>query len=129
MNEPRRILYVEDDPDSQSVAEMALVEVGGFEVRLAGSGTEALRLASADPPDLILLDVMLPDMDGPATLVGLRAIDSLIDVPVVFVTAKVLSSEVASYMALGAIGVIAKPFDAMMLPSELLGLWRSRPTP
>ena len=128
MNEPRRILYVEDDPDIQSVAEMALVEVGGFEVRLAGSGTEALRLASADPPDLILLDVMLPDMDGPATLVGLRAIDSLIDVPVVFVTAKVLSSEVASYMALGAIGVIAKPFDAMMLPSELLGLWRSRPT-
>jgi CheY-like chemotaxis protein len=68
-------------------------------------------------------------MDGPATLLGIRAIESLIDIPVVFVTAKVLASEVASYMELGAIGVIAKPFDAMKLPSQLLELWRSRPTP
>lgn len=129
MSELRRILYVEDDPDIQSIAEMALVEVGGFEVCLAGSGTQALRLAEADHPDLIVLDVMLPDMDGPATLLGIRAIESLIDIPVVFVTAKVLASEVASYMELGAIGVIAKPFDAMKLPSQLLELWRSRPTP
>jgi two-component system OmpR family response regulator len=123
VTELRTILYVEDDPDIQSVAEMALVDVGGFEVRMASSGADALRMAQQEPPDLILLDVMMPDMDGPATLVRMRAIEALIDVPVVFVTAKVQASEVASYVQQGAIGVIAKPFNAMTLSAQVRDLW------
>jgi two-component system, OmpR family, response regulator len=119
----RTILYVEDDPDIQSVAEMALVDVGGFEVRMASSGPEAIRLAQIQVPDLILLDVMMPDMDGPATLVGLREIPALEHVPVVFVTAKVQAPEVASYIQQGAIGVIAKPFNAMTLSAQVREIW------
>ena len=120
-----RILYVEDEPDIQAVARMALEMVGGFEVKVCSSGEEALREAEDFAPDMILLDVMMPGMDGPSTLEALRQKPSLADTPVAFMTAKVQPSEVAHYKSLGAREVIAKPFDPMTLASQVQAIWGS----
>jgi len=121
-----RILYVEDEPDIRAVAKLALEMVGGYTVMLCSSGEEALREASAFAPDLILLDVMMPGLDGPATLKGLREQASLARVPAVFMTAKVQSAEVAHYKSLGALDVIPKPFDPMTLASQVKAIWETR---
>ncbi|MES2316492.1 MAG: response regulator [Pseudomonadota bacterium] len=123
MNELKLVLYVEDDPDIQMVAQMALEVVGGLALRSCSSGQEALRAAAECRPDLLLLDVMMPGMDGPATLAGLRALPNTAATPVIFMTAKVQAAEVAHYKALGALGVIAKPFDPMQLAQQVRQLW------
>jgi CheY-like chemotaxis protein len=123
-----KILYVEDDADIQSVARIALEVVGGFTLRSCGSGKEAIEPASSEfAPDLMLLDVMMPEMDGPTTLSHLRAMPGLEKTPVIFMTAKVQAIEVAYYKSLGAIGVIAKPFDPMQLASQIRQLWSEQP--
>jgi two-component system OmpR family response regulator len=114
-----RILYVEDEPDIRAVAQMALEAVGGFTVIVCASGSEALAAAPAADADLILLDVMMPDMDGPGTLKALRQLPATASTPVIFMTAKVQASEVAHYRALGALDVIPKPFDPMELPTQI----------
>ncbi len=119
----QRILYVEDDPDIQAIALMVLESISGFTVEACSCGTEALDKAPDFAPDLVLLDVMMPGMDGPETLKGLRAIPQLALTPVVFMTAKVQPQEVKSYLELGAAGVIAKPFDPMTLTEELQKIW------
>lgn len=116
---PNRILYVEDDPDIQTIAKIALEKIGGFTVRVCGSGREALDAVSGFAPDCVILDVMMPGMDGPSTLAALRAMPAGANVPVIFMTAKVQSSEIAQYKALGALDVIAKPFDPMSLASTI----------
>lgn len=121
--ELKRIMYVEDEPDIRAVAELALVAVGGFEVALCASGEEALAQASSFQPDLILLDVMMPHLDGPETLHALREQQGMADVPVAFMTAKVQPSEIEAYKALGAIEVIAKPFDPMTLSDRVREIW------
>lgn len=126
MSSLQRILYVEDEPDIQTVAKMALEMVGGFEVKVCSSGEEALLEAEAYAPELVLLDVMMPGMDGPTTLKGLREMAALKDVPVVFMTAKIQPAEVEEYKALGALGVIPKPFDPMTLAREVKEIWDSR---
>lgn len=118
-----RILMVEDDPDIRTIAQLSLTAVGGFTVELCASGQEALEKAPAWAPDLILLDVMMPDMDGPATLAGLRQKAGLEATPVVFMTAKVQPQEVSHYKGLGAVDVVAKPFDPMTLPALLRAIW------
>lgn len=118
-----RILYVEDDPDIQAIAMMVLETISGFTVEPCTCGTEALEKALAFKPDLILLDVMMPGMDGPETLKGLRGFAELESTPVVFMTAKVQPQEVQGYLSLGAVGVIAKPFDPMTLAQELRDIW------
>ena len=123
MDELRTILYVEDDPDIQEVVTMALELVGGFEVTVAGSGREALIAVDGSTPDLILLDVMMPDMDGPTTLAHLRERPGLADVPVVFITAKVQATEIEYFKSLGAVDVIAKPFDPVTLASQVQAIW------
>ena len=123
MNTLQRILCVEDEADIQAVARMALELVGGFQVQVSGSGEEALRQLQTYVPDLILLDVMMPGMDGPSTLKALRALPGMAAVPVVFMTAKVQPSEVALYRALGALDVIAKPFDPMTLSDQVRAIW------
>ena len=123
MSALQRVLYVEDEPDIRAVAHLALEMVGGLVVKLCSSGEEALREAPLFNPQLILLDVMMPGMDGPGTLRALRALPLLADVPVVFMTAKVQPQEVANYTRLGALGVIAKPFDPMTLAAQVRGLW------
>ena len=125
MAELKQILYVEDDPDIQMVAQMALEVVGGLTLRTCSSGREALQAAQAGAvPDLILLDVMMPDMDGPATLAELRKLPALASTPAIFMTAKVQAAEVKYYKSIGAIGVIAKPFDPMLLAQQVRTLWQ-----
>ncbi|MDR5900362.1 response regulator [Halomonas vilamensis] len=119
-----RILCVEDDPDIQDVAKLALETLGGFKVTLCSSGADALEKAAAVAPDMILLDVMMPGMDGPDTLTALRQKPALAAVPVAFMTARVQPEEVARYHALGACGVIAKPFDPMTLANQVKALWQ-----
>lgn len=123
MSTLERILCVEDEPDIQAVARMALELVGGFQVRVCSGGDEAVREAPVFEPDLILLDVMMPGMDGPSTLRALRAQASTAKVPVVFMTAKVQPHEVAHYRSLGALDVIAKPFDPMALAGQVRSIW------
>ena len=118
-----RILYVEDEPDIQAVAQLALEAVGGFTVAICSAGQEALEKAPGFNPDLILLDVMMPGMDGPTTLGKLREIKALANTPVIFMTAKVQAHEVAQYKALGALDVIAKPFDPMRLSDDIRAIW------
>jgi len=117
------VLYVEDDPDIRAVAQMALEIVGGLNLRACCSGLEALQAAGDFRPDLLLLDVMMPGMDGPTTLAGLRQLACTAATPVIFMTAKVQASEVAYYRSLGALGVIAKPFDPMALAEQVRQLW------
>lgn len=121
----QRILYVEDEPDIQTVAKLALEMIGGFEVKVCSSGEQALLEVEAFAPDMILLDVMMPGMDGPGTLRALRALPSQATVPVAFMTAKVQPTEIAHYTSLGACGVIAKPFDPMNLANQVRQIWNS----
>lgn len=123
--ELQRILYVEDDPDIQVIAVMVLESLHGFTLETCSSGAEALAKAVAFKPDLILLDVMMPAMDGPETLKGLRQFPQLTATPVVFMTAKVQPQEVQYYLSLGAIDVIAKPFDPMTLAEQLRSIWQA----
>jgi len=118
-----RILYVEDEEDIQTVATVALETLGGFTLRVCGSGAEALKEAPAFRPQLILLDVMMPGMDGPSTLKSLRTLPGLEKVPVVFMTAKVQAGEVAHFKEIGAVEVIAKPFDPMTLSARIQDIW------
>lgn len=123
VHELTRILYVEDDPDIQAIAIMVLETINGFILEACSSGSDALSKAVAFQPDLVLLDVMMPGMNGPETLKGLRAFPELEKTPVVFMTAKVQPQEVEDYLNLGAVGVIAKPFDPMTLAQELRDIW------
>jgi two-component system, OmpR family, response regulator len=121
----QRILFVEDDPDIQVVATMALESLGGFRVLACSSGAEALSHFGEFAPDLVLLDVMMPGMDGPATLAALRRLPGGEATPVVFMTARVQAHEVALYRQMGAAEVIAKPFDPMALSANVREIWSS----
>jgi len=121
-----RILYVEDEPDIRAVAQMALEAVGGFAVIVCASGQEALSVAPDARADLLLLDVMMPGMDGPSTLRALREIPATAHTPVIFMTAKVQAAEVALYKALGALEVIPKPFDPMEISAEIQRIWAAQ---
>lgn len=112
-------MLVDDEADIRTIGELALQSVGGWEVVLAESGARALEKAPTERPDVILLDVMMPKLDGPSTFAKLREIAELRDTPVIFMTAKVQKQEVARYLGLGAAGVIPKPFDPMTLPDEI----------
>jgi CheY-like chemotaxis protein len=103
----------------RDIVTIALGREPSFDVITCGSGQEALDIAADCPPDLILLDVVMPDMDGPATLTLLRAIPALRDVPIVFITARSQPAEVARLTALGAAGVIAKPFSPLHLAAAI----------
>ncbi len=123
-----KILHIEDESDIQEVARIALQDVGGFDVTAVGSGLEGLAAARSSAPDVILLDVMMPGMDGPTTLKELKGCPQTAWIPVIFMTAKAQSQEVERYLALGALGVITKPFDPMTLADEVQALLRkSRP--
>ena len=118
-----RIMMVEDEADIQVVARLALEALGGFTVEVCSSGDEALRKAPVFAPDLILLDVMMPGMDGPATLLSLRAMEAMSNTPIVFMTAKAQPREVAEYKRLGALDIIPKPFDPMALATTITTIW------
>jgi len=125
MAELQKILYAEDEPDIQSIAQMALEMMGGYTLKVCNNGQEAVEAAEAFAPDLILLDVMMPNMDGPAALKAIKQMPALTDVPVIFMTAKVQHQEIEDYKAMGAIDVIAKPFDPMTLSETIKKLWEN----
>ena len=118
-----KILYAEDDPDIQMIASMALEDIGGFTLRICDNGSEVLGAYQEYQPDLILLDVMMPEIDGPMALAQLqeRFANSL--PPVVFITAKASTQEIERLMALGATAVITKPFNPMTLADDVQGIW------
>jgi two-component system OmpR family response regulator len=105
----KRILYIEDETDLQWLVKQILESIGGFEVLVCGSGAEGLRCMETFRPDLVLLDVMMPEMDGPSVLRALRSRPESAAVPVVFLTARTQASD--EYLELGAHGMIAKPFE------------------
>jgi two-component system OmpR family response regulator len=118
-----RILYAEDEPLVQTIAKVALVKVGGFDLRICSSGAQALEDVKAFAPQLILLDVVMPGMDGPATLARLRQDPATAAIPVVFLTANSDPSDIANYIALGALDVIAKPYNPMTLADQVREVW------
>ena len=122
-SELQRILYVEDEPDIQAVAQIALESVGGFTLKVCQHGQQALAEAAAFKPDLLLLDVMMPDMDGPTTLAELHKQPELAHIPAIFMTAKVQPQEVAQLRTMGAVDVITKPFDPMTLSDQIRKIW------
>jgi two-component system alkaline phosphatase synthesis response regulator PhoP len=118
----RRILVVDDSALMRELARLALETVAGWEVVAAESGDEALELGAADPPDAILLDVVMPGKDGPATLAELQAAPATREVPVIFVTAKGQPSDLERFTALGVAGVIAKPFEIDALAGQVAAI-------
>src|SRR5690606_20893418 len=113
------ILLVDDEPDIRTIAELSLSQVGGWKTILASSGAQALELAGRHKPDLILLDVMMPEMAGAATFERPAIQATTREIPVIFMTARVQSQERERSVGLGAAGVIAKPFDPMRLPDDI----------
>jgi CheY-like chemotaxis protein len=120
----KSILIIDDEDDIREVAQLTLEAIRGWQVLIAESGEEGLVIAEVEKPDAVLLDVMMPDMDGVTTFKKLKANNLTCDIPVIFLTAKVQPAEKRRFLELGVRGVIAKPFDPMALSdqvTEILG--------
>ena len=115
----KRILIIDDEADIREVAQVSLELVGQYEVLTAATGEDGLNQARSGRPDAILLDVMMPEMDGPSTLAHLRADPDTRDIPVLFLTAKTQTAERQRLAQLGAAGILTKPFDPLKLAAEL----------
>lgn len=116
----RRALIIDDEDDIREVVTISLEMMDGWEVLSASSGPTGILIAQAERPDVILLDVMMPGMDGKATFSELQSHDATRGIPVVFLTAKVQPSDRVAYLRLGVRGVISKPFDPLTLAAEML---------
>jgi len=123
MKELKRIMHVDDEPDIQLIVKISLQEMGGFDLLVCDSGEKALSEAPVFLPDLILLDVMMPGMNGPDTLKALMKMPELVNTPAIFMTAKVQPSEIEELMALGALDVIHKPFNPVTLADDIREIW------
>jgi CheY-like chemotaxis protein len=123
----RRILLVDDQRVIRSIAELSLAKLGGFTLQACACGEEALRHALEFAPDLLLLDMNMPEMDGVETLGELRALG--VTAPAVFFTGRVEAEDLAVFRRLGALGVIPKPFDPLKLPPQLHALWKQHHEP
>lgn len=121
----RRILCIDDDEDILILAQMSLESVGGFDVKICTNAIDAIDIAQEFLPDYILIDYMMPNMDGPAALEAFRSIPALENTPVAFMTARAAPEEVESYLAIGANAVIAKPFDPMNLAEQVRASWQA----
>jgi CheY-like chemotaxis protein len=124
-----KVLLIDDDEDIRTVGRLSLEAVGKFQTAIAASAREGIRAASVDRPDLILMDMMMPEMDGLTALREIQQTAGLEDVPVVFMTARVQRSDVDRYAALGAAGMIRKPFNPMTLPDEIRAIMDRTPSP
>lgn len=116
---PHRILIIDDEDDIREVAAMSLETVAGWEVMVANSGAQGLTRAAMYKPDAILLDVMMPGMDGPTTFRELRKNPATATIPVLFLTAKVQAADRARFSDLGIQAVLVKPFDPLTLPTQV----------
>ncbi|MBB1438857.1 response regulator [Shewanella sp. SG41-4] len=120
-----KILHVEDDESIRIIVEMALVDICGFTLLACDGGQEAISQVEAFTPDLILLDAMMPGMDGIQTLNEIRKKPNCLNIPVVFMTARIQESEKQEYLDVGAVAVIEKPFDAMSLGDRLESIYQA----
>lgn len=120
---PADVLFVDDDPDMRALVALTLAELAGVRVRTCTSGAEALAEAARDPPDLLLLDVMMPGMDGIEVRRHLLADPRTARIPVILLTARVGPADLDLYAGLGVLGVIAKPFDPLELPETIGRMW------
>ena len=120
----QKILYVEDDADIRKIVSMSLEMVGEYTVAACESCADALQLVDDFAPDLLLLDVMMPEVDGPSTLRQLRKRETAVNAPAVFITAKVQAGDMAHYAQLGVLDVIVKPFDPMALSDRVGEIWQ-----
>lgn len=121
-HEPMKVLLAEDEEDIQRLATLGLKRRKDWQVLLAGDGQECLELARREHPDVILLDVMMPNLDGFATCEQLKADAATRDIPVIFLTASAQEREEQRGLARGAIGYLRKPFDPLQLPQQVLDL-------
>lgn len=122
----KTIFYVDDEPHIREIVELSLGLRGDLDVHTYASGEQALEALPAVAPDLILLDVMMPGLDGPSTLRKIRESPQFAATPVIFVTAKALPQEVERFKSLGALAVIPKPFDPMLLAAHVQSIWEGR---
>ncbi|WP_062264826.1 response regulator [Endozoicomonas arenosclerae] len=121
----KTILYAEDDEDIRSIVEMTLEAMTNIEVISCKNGSEAILKSSSVSPDLVLLDVMMPDMDGLTVFEYLSRQEDYCKVPVILITARVQAHEIDEYLAKGVVGVIQKPFDPVTLPDQLIAFWEA----
>jgi CheY-like chemotaxis protein len=127
VNKPlKTLLYVDDDPDIREIVQMSLTLDGQLNVLTSDGGERALLKMRVEHPDLVVLDVMMPGMDGPTLLKRMREDANLAHIPVIFMTAKASAEEAERFRELSAIGVIAKPFDPMALGGQVRALWEAR---
>lgn len=123
MKELKKILYAEDEFDVQTIVQMVIESMSDYEIKICGNGKLLLDCVEDYNPDLILLDVMMPEMDGPTTYTNLQANEKTKNIPVIFITAKAQVHEVQLLKESGVIGVITKPFDPVTLCPEIQKLW------
>ena len=119
----KKMILVDDDEDVLTIAKYCLESLKGVDIKYLTSGEETLKEALSFQPDLILLDIMMPKMDGITTLKTMKLVPNLTNIPVVFFTAKVQKEELAQYQQLGAIETIIKPFDPLTLADNILKIW------
>jgi len=124
----KKILYVEDDPDIAEITLMTLQDLGDFTVKHCMSGQEALAVLPVYAPQLLIIDVMMPGMDGPETVEKMKLTPEGQDLPFLFMTAKAQTHEQAAYREKGALGVIVKPFDPMTLCDTIQRFWEKNET-
>ncbi len=130
MSELQRVMCAEDDPDIRMIVEFSLATLGGYTLCMCPDGQSAIAQVPDFRPELVLLDVMMPGLNGPETLLALRQMPHMEGVPVVFMTAKAMPDEVEALLQCGATGVIVKPFDPVTLPQDIRIYWehgRGRP--
>ncbi len=121
----KKLLYVDDDADIREIVQMSLSLDGDLDVHCSDGGERALLQMRLEFPDLVVLDVMMPGMDGPTILARMRGDAKLKSIPVIFMTAKANPQDAARLCGLSAIGVISKPFDPMALGAQVRALWKS----
>lgn len=123
MKELKKILYAEDEIDVQTIVEISIWSTSDYQIKIYGNGKLLLDAVEEYKPDLIMLDVMMPEMDGPTTFTHLQANEKTKDIPVIFITAKAQIHEIELFKQAGVIGVITKPFDPMQLSTTIKELW------
>lgn len=121
----QRILLADDEPDILEISRIALETLGGYEVVVCESGSDFLKLLPEFRPDLVIIDVLMPDMGGLEVLAEMRRIEGFEDVPAVFLTGLVLERDLRDLRASGAVDIITKPFDPMKLPQRIDGIWEA----
>lgn len=121
-----KVLHVEDEPDIRTIAKVALERLGGLTVESCESGAVALEAVHTFKPDLVLLDAMMPEMDGPDVLKRLRKDERTQNIPIIFMTAKAQAHEIEAYKSLGALDVITKPINPTTLHQQLKDVWAAR---